>query len=139
MPFERVILKRTGGGNPVPHLTVTTSGTLRMNRAAQLAFGLDQYSHATFHVDEETNRLGLGLQSDADGADGKIKRDKDGSGYGISAATLIKQLGMKPGSYPLAVDEESGLLNITFDKAEGEEVASAATVKPARQRAKKAA
>lgn len=114
MAFKPVELTRTSTvtGNPNPLITVTNSGSLRINKAAQQVFDVDQYQHVAFQVDDESeNRIGLELLKDATEKSRALKGESKGNGRTISAGVLIKQYGLKPGSYALAQDEDIATMN----------------------------
>src|SRR3954466_4062632 len=111
MAWKAIEIKRSGGGNPEPTITVTKSGTLRINRAAQTAYGVDDYGFVRFHEDDEAPRIGLELLKEAGKGINSIKGEKKGEGSGrvISAAALINAYNLKLGAYPLTRDEETGI------------------------------
>lgn len=127
MAWKDVELKRTAYRNPNPLITVNKCGTLRINRAAQLAYGLEGFSHVRVKEDDEQERV-LGLELLNEGGKGTLTFKKVDKGEGtakvISSPSLIKQFRMKVGAYPLTQDEETGFLVFSFEQAKEGEVAN---------------
>lgn len=145
MAWKRIALKRSSGYSPDPNpaASVGRGGKIRFNKAAQDAYGLVDGTAVNFHEDDDQpGLLGVELLEAGESGQARLRRKDKGENSALvaSAALLIKGLAMKPGSYPLGRDDDTGLLTFAYERAdEGEQEAPAeeAAEQPARRQGRR--